>query len=83
VGWATVLQQMLADRRGDEAAADTAFEDIIHDRHSAAIGAILDRLASAADGAVETEQTQGQTGDSDGNAGLQITGGTSEPTAGV
>jgi hypothetical protein len=83
VEWADLLQQFAADRRGDEAAADAAFQEIIHGRSIAAIGTIVDRLASLASGPVEAKQTEGQTGDPDGNAGLQGIGGEAEAGAGV
>jgi hypothetical protein len=83
VDWTTILQQMAADRRGDEAAADAAFQEIIHGRSIAAIGTIVDRLTSLASGPIEAEQTQGQTGDTNGNAGLQSTGEQAEAGAGV
>ena len=76
--WADLLQQFAADRRGDEAAAEAAFQDIINGRDSAAIGTIVDRLASLASGPAETKQTEGQVRDPDGNAGLQGIGGEAE-----
>ncbi len=83
VDWESIFQQMAADRRDDEAAADAAFQDIINGRHAAAIGTILDRLASLAGGPAEAKQAQRKTGDSDGNAGLQGVGGEAEPGAGI